>query len=308
MEMTNREKIIQLENTIYQLYVKEGRSKKYISELLEVNRKYLTEFIKDKKWIQGDRIYISPSNQKFINQHRTFIKSQLDTNHTISSIADSLGVDRHYLRRVSKLDKVLSNAFEEYHNRIHLNARKREEKLKEESKFEYYKEDLSNEEWKQILGYEYEVSNMGRIRKYIKRYDDYMIIQPFKNSRTNRYYVKLDDKNLQLARIVAHGFCVGYSKENNTVNHIDGNLDNNKAENLEWVSQAVNNKKAYDDLGRQISKPYSKYGNFKKIVLDNKYEFSSIRALAKFLGVSETQTRRYIDKETKTEHIFEFKY
>ena len=36
-----------------------------------------------------------------------------------------------------------------------------------------------------------------------------------------------------------------------------------------------------------------------KIVLNNKYEFKTVRALARFLGVSESQAHRYMDSPTK---------
>ena len=39
--MTNSEKAELLKDTIYQLYSKEGRSKSYISRLLEIDRKIL---------------------------------------------------------------------------------------------------------------------------------------------------------------------------------------------------------------------------------------------------------------------------
>ena len=305
--MTNREKIIEMEDIIYKLYVNEGRSKVYISKLLDIDRKILTNYIKEQHWIQGDHIYVSPSNQKFINKNRTLIKSRLDNDITINEIADELNVNRYYLQRISEMDGVIQQAFQEYHNRIHNKARSRREKLKERSSREYNIEDLPGEKWELVWGHDYYVSNMGRVKKYIKSYDDYMLIKSFPNVNNNRPYVKIGDENYQLARLVAHCFVEGYSEDNNTVNHIDGNVLNNKADNLEWVSQSENNKKAYIN-GRTISVPYSKYGNFKKIILNNKYEFSSVESLARFLRISPTQVRRYIDGESDTYHTFQFKY
>lgn len=306
--MTNREKIIQVENVIYKLYVKEGRSKSYISNLFEIDRKTLSIYINKKGWIKGEKNYISPSNQKFINKNRTLIKSMLDNDYKITEIANKLKTDRRYLLNMIKLDKTLLISYEEHNNRKKTRTRDRLERDKEKSSFNYDIEDLPREEWKKILGYGYMASNMGRIKKYVKKYNEYMLIKTFPNSKNGRVYVKLGDKNLLLSRIIAHTFCSGYSKEKNTVNHIDGNIQNNRADNLEWISQGENNKKAYDDLNREKSVPYSKYGRFKKIILDDKYEFSSISALSRFLNVSETQARRYIDKETKNNYQFEFKY
>ena len=40
----------------------------------------------------------------------------------------------------------------------------------------------------------------------------------------------------------------------------------------------------------------------------NKYEFKTLVSLAKFLGISEVQLNRYIDKECKSDHKFTFIY
>jgi predicted transcriptional regulator YheO len=114
-------------------------------------------------------------------------------------------------------------------------------------------------------------------------------------------------KNLNIARLVAHNFVYGHSKEKNTVDHKDGDKSNNKASNLEWVTQSTNNQRAYDN-GKKSHAGYSKRGKFQKIILDGKYEFKTIRALAKFLKVSESQVGRYIDGDCKTEHTFKIIY
>ena len=43
---------------------------------------------------------------------------------------------------------------------------------------------------------------------------------------------------------------------------------------------------------------------YKDIILDNKYHFKTITALAKFLNVSWTQADRYIKGECKSNHTF----
>ena len=51
-------------------------------------------------------------------------------------------------------------------------------------------------------------------------------------------------KRYFIHRLVAIHFCEGYSEEL-VVNHIDGNKNNNKATNLEWVTRSENDKHAY---------------------------------------------------------------
>ena len=113
------------------------------------------------------------------------------------------------------------------------------------------------------------------------------------NPRSGREYIRIKNKTFQMARLVGFAFVPGYTETKNTIDHIDGDVLNNKASNLEWVSQSENNKRAYNN-GRVVNKSKS---SLKKIIVDDKYEFKTIVAFAKFCGVSETQARRYIDKE-----------
>jgi len=162
-----------------------------------------------------------------------------------------------------------------------------------------------NELWKPILGYEsYEVSNHGRVRKLSKRYSSYFLLNQAPNKNNNRLYVSLFEnckrKNCQVARLVAFAFVSGYDTEHNTVNHKDGNVSNNKAENLEWVSQSENNTHAYQTLNRRKVN-FRKY-NFTKIIYKDKYEFKTIEALSRFCKISPTQIRRYIEENKLSQH------
>lgn len=306
--MTNKEKINLQYEVIKKLYVEEGRSKSYISRLLDIDRKTLSVFITEQNWIQGKNSYLTPSNQKFINKHRQYIKSQLDKNVSINDIARSLNKECTWFGKMIKKDKVLLNAVEEYKNRMKDIAEDNKERKMSESRFQYSFESIQGESWKPILGYDgYYVSNMGRVKVYIKKYDAFALRRLTINTRTKRQYIHIGRKCYSLPRIVAHAFVDGYSEDKNTVNHIDGDIENNKASNLEWVSQSENNKKAYN-LGKKVSIPYSKSGKFKKIILDDKFEFKSICSLSKFMDVSETQVARYIHGECQTDHSFKILY
>lgn len=105
-------------------------------------------------------------------------------------------------------------------------------------------------------------------------------------------------KNLQVARLVGFAFLSdSHSEEKNTINHKDGDVSNNCVENLEWVSQSVNNKHSYSELNRPVSN--KRRYIFDKILYQDKYEFSTIAAFARFLNKSETQIRRYLDNPEK---------
>lgn len=97
---------------------------------------------------------------------------------------------------------------------------------------------MFKEEWKPIAGYEnlYEVSNLGRVRnqKHEKRSRKnnrgYEMVRLF-NGREKKWHL--------VHRLVASAFC---EKPDtcNVVNHIDNNPENNRADNLEWVTQRGN--------------------------------------------------------------------
>lgn len=113
------------------------------------------------------------------------------------------------------------------------------------------------EEWRQIAGYEgyFEVSNHGRVRsvervRWVKnrhgtgsfRKDKGKVLTPIDNGNGYSYVtlnVNGNRKNKYVHRLVAAAFCVK-SGEDNVVNHKDHNRKNNRAENLEWVTQMDN--------------------------------------------------------------------
>ena len=303
--MTQEEKIEFYKDVISKLYEVEGRTITYISSLLDLERNLLSAKIKEWNLQKAQPVHFSPSTQKFINKHKKFIVSNLRMNKSVREIADELGVDYSKLRYVVRYDSELSKEKDAFNNRRY------NENLKEKCNEPI--EDLDNEVWKEILGFSaYYVSNMGRFKKLDKQNGSFKFIAPTPNCRNGRLYVSMCDdngkhRNVMAARIVAHTFCEGYSDTRNTVDYIDGNVANNRADNLEWVSQSENNSRKYKTYSENGGM-YSRNGKFKYILLDSKYQFKTIRSLAKFLGVSETQAARYINGETRTDRKIELIY
>lgn len=313
--MNSLEKADMLKSTIEQLYSKEGRSISYISKLLEIDRNVLSNKIK-KEWrlVEAEpRRHASASTQKYINRNRERILSMLNRDMTDTRIADELGVSRDFLARtVIPADKTLIQA---------KNARIKRTKSAQEtarldamaaSSHAYCRTSLPGEIWAPILGYEgYDVSNMGRVRHYAETYDAYVLLKQTPNKNSKRPYVMLGTnktsakkRNIMVARLVAFAFCDGHSDSRNTVNHKNGNVADNRAENLEWVSQAENNKHSYEQLGHTPVVEQQRRYQFNRIVYKNKYRFSTVAAFARFLGKSETQTRRYLDEPEKHQISF----
>ncbi len=306
--MTHNQKIAELKTTIEFLYEKEGRSKAYISKLLDVDRKVLTEKINEWDLKKANTHRLTPSNQKFANKHKQLIVSRLNNDVPVSKIAEELGVTRDYLTNIIDKVDVLNKAKEDSMSRRKNKAQKRVEDLTAKSKLNYDFEEIDGEIWKEILGYDgYYISNMGRAKRYVKKYNKYILLAQQENPKSGRMYIKIQNKGLSVARLVGFAFVCGHSDKNNTIDHIDGNKKNNKAANLQWVSQATDNTLAYK-RGKPTNKAYQRRGKFKKIVLNDKYEFKTIGALSKFLGVSWTQASRYLDGETKFDGKLEIIY
>lgn len=295
-------KYIMLKDTIYQLYSKEGRTKSYISRLLNLNRKTLTEYINN-TWkfpeAKGKR-HMTPSVEKFYNKNKQLIKARLDADIPVTEIAKELGCTVSRLNTVFYYDTVLKKSLEDYKRRIHLKHLACVEKKKKDSSRKYNIEHIDGEIWKPILGYNgYFVSNMGRIKHYVKSYKAYCLLAPQRNVLSGYYYVAISNKNLALHRIVAHSFVGGETPNNNTVNHIDGDTKNNRASNLEWTSQSDNNTHSYRKLGRKVVNVGMANRKYKRIIYKGKYEFKTVAAFSRFIGKSPTQCRRYLDSPEK---------
>lgn len=295
--MNNKEKAELLKRTISFLYSKEGRSISYISRVTGLDRHSLSLKIK-KEWelpLPPPAQHLSPSKQKFANKYRQLIKSRLDHNVPLGEIAKELNVQRGFLKDIAAGDKVIRNAIKEYYNR--------DKKIYTQS-YNYlanptwnnYLPTLNMNDWRQVVGHpDFYVSRYGDVAKFEKSYREYHLLSKTPNCRSGYLYTAIGDKNLSVHRLVAIYFVPGRSDEKNTVNHIDGNKTNNRWDNLEWCSQAENNKWAYV-LGR---KPAVAKNEIKEIIIDDRYRFKTIVAMAKFLGVSWTQASRYIHGECK---------
>ena len=111
---------------------------------------------------------------------------------------------------------------------------------------------MENEEWKPVvyangfISYRYIVSSLGRI------YDKQKCkLKEYKGRRSDYYIsVRFNEPGLEKPvqalrhRVVALAF-IPNPENKPEVNHIDGNKQNNKVDNLEWVTPKENNLHAY---------------------------------------------------------------
>ena len=95
--------------------------------------------------------------------------------------------------------------------------------------------------WKDVIGLEnnYQISNIGRIKSKTPRYKN----KEFLKTQINTFgyvTIKLFKKTYFFHKIIAKAF-IPNNKNKPFINHIDGNKQNNKIENLEWCTASENN-------------------------------------------------------------------
>jgi hypothetical protein len=117
--------------------------------------------------------------------------------------------------------------------------------------WEYYEEEIEGEIWKNLYinNQNIKVSNMGRIRTKSGN------ITFGSKTRTGYKKITIDGKGYQIHRLVMMTF-TNNKDYSLFVNHKDFNRENNKLENLEWVSNSENIKHYYENntVNRNIRK------------------------------------------------------
>ena len=150
------------------------------------------------------------------------------------------------------------------------------------------------EEWKPIPGYEglYDASNMGRIRSHPGRliYNGITFYEAKTKILVQRHLNKRGDYTLSLcknskskqylvSRLVASAWH-GVPQDGMTVNHINGNIFDNRAVNLEWCTRSENVYHSYR-IGLRPLK------STKTVLYDedeNCFEFTTMAEANRFLG------------------------
>lgn len=148
-----------------------------------------------------------------------------------------------------------------------------------------------NEEWKDIAGFPgYQISNYGRIRTKGKVTSNARYARRVWKARIMRQKLRANDGYLQINlwneegaktflvhRLVADAF-LDDPGEAMTVNHKDGNKQNNNISNLEWMTLADNIRHGMDNGLYHAMKPCT------LVIGDEIKTFRSQSAASRFLG------------------------
>ena len=113
----------------------------------------------------------------------------------------------------------------------------------------------------------------------------YPTVKLYYNGKYNTHYVH---------RLVAEAFVDGRDE---TVNHKDGNKQNNHASNLEWMSYSDNNKHARE-TGLNVGLYENKLKHFDRRKVAAMYDTGRYRQseLCAMFGISEVTLRKYINE------------
>ena len=160
--------------------------------------------------------------------------------------------------------------------------------------------------WKDIPCYEgiYQASNTGRIRTCegktttnarfpLRHWEQRILKQKYSKNKFGRSDARVNlwkdgiEKTWLVARLVGLTWCDGY-EDGKTINHINGNSLDNRADNLEWTSLAENIRKGFED-GLYPQKRVRLYN------ADAQYEFISMSKAGQFLG----RSKGYISDRVK---------
>lgn len=141
------------------------------------------------------------------------------------------------------------------------------------------------ETWKQIKGYDdYFVSDQGRVKSVKKRFGKIPTETILKEQNIWTGYKRVTlvqnskSKSIFVHRLVAEAFLE--NPENKPIiNHINGDISDNRLENIEWCTQKENSNRS------EKVKNGERYNSIK--VIDNEGNvFNSYRSAARFYGLN----------------------
>ena len=165
--------------------------------------------------------------------------------------------------------------------------------------------------WKPLLEYKgIEVSSIGRIRKAANKRRKERILTEFPKDRDG--YCRCSVQKLDgtwtsqpVHRLVAKAF-IPNTENKQAVNHIDGNRQNNRVENLEWVTSKENVIHSFRFGSRKVCKQVPKktiLTDFQISQIDKLREFYTVNQIAKLFNIEYQSLKNIIHKKKQCERL-----
>lgn len=160
--------------------------------------------------------------------------------------------------------------------------------------------------WKPVNGFDehYAVSDLGNVRNL----DTGSILTGDTNTMGYKRVILYYGKKCRffVHRLVALHFCDGYAPDL-VVNHIDGNKQNNRADNLEWVTRSANDRHA---VRMGLKRP----GNWVPVIWIDKgsgsvvRQYASISEAARTIGRASFVVQKFCENEYVDDNGILWKY
>ncbi len=165
--------------------------------------------------------------------------------------------------------------------------------------------------WKPLLEYKgIEVSSIGRIRKAANKRRKERILTEFPKDRDG--YCRCSVQKLDgtwtsqpVHRLVAKAF-IPNTENKQAVNHIDGNRQNNRVENLEWVTPKENVIHSFRFGSRKVCKQVPRktiLTDFQISQIDKLREFYTVNQIAKLFNIEYQSLKNIIHKKKQCERL-----
>lgn len=167
--------------------------------------------------------------------------------------------------------------------------------------------------WKDIPDLSgYQASNLGNIKSCPKKtknqysYRETILKQSI--DKDGYKIVHINKKNYRVHRLIAKTFIVNQQNKQQ-VNHINCDKQDNRVENLEWVTPSENIKHAYkNNLINTNNVKKAHYKKIKAIKNNQTLYFNSIKEASKKLNILKTSISNCLNGRSKTSCGYEWKY
>ena len=199
INITTNEKLELLKDTIYQLYSKEGRSKKYIAKLLKVNRQKLSHKIEEWKFESANK-HLKPSLEKKYNKEKDKINYMISNDYSEKEISKEINIPQKDLKEIMDKRGLLSKLINPY---VPISMRKKEEAIEKSNKdwheaYERFKKyggtlylGSSLDANVAIPGYPGYFITRNKSVKVKNEYGSLDLVQEYRNNFNNEIYVRI---------------------------------------------------------------------------------------------------------------------